>query len=540
MNAAGEQSVSARQRAETYLRLQAEAELRTALGFPRYRPPRQPLLARIGNSRRGLRRRRAVIRAALRAQSKPTQRRSLLRRSVSRIWQPVAPAWHRAVFGAWRFRARWRRARREQAPAPAEACLERVTGLATGFVSAGAVDEQAAESLVADMRTALAARGLIDEDDLLSGMRFAHPLGKSRTMPRTGSLRAIQVGTATTCAADGRSGRVYFGAMVLDANSAELTVLAKFTYTGTASAEAMVRRHGRHPLMAIFDACSATDDRGGSYHADFGGGGSDEDWDGTLNFSPVPPATARWLDVTVPGAAPVRVDLTAPAVSYSVTSTPLAADGLAERYVDGVSVELLRYGRIDGPADDEMANQVAAVAGLLRSGVLTDRSPALRRFAAVARRVRLDFPGPLVSIRPQELPPEWVAMLHERGRDDAPKGVIALAAMLPELEGAQCVLTGIRSDQEDTTLHVHARGWPTAPHFRSVSLEPFTWTARDDVGGWYVTGHAGGGFSSDGRADIDLRLEPAISAAARSLEIILTGKTGQVSVTVPLDWQESI
>ncbi len=553
MSTAGGQLVPGHERAETYLRLQVEAELRTALGSPRHRQPeRCRLLARIGNARIAVRRtyrRRAATRAVLRArsaraQSPGPQRRSLLQRSASRIWQPVAPRWHRMVLGFWHFRAHFRarlgRAHREQATPPAQAGLDRVTGLATAFASAGAMDEQAAESLIDDLRTSLAARGLIDEDELLSGLRFGHLPRGPQTAPRTGSVRAIPVGAILECDAGDRSGRVYLGAMVLDANSAELTMLARFTYTGTAPSQAMIRRHGRHPLMATFDACSATDDRGGSYHAYFSGGGSDEDWDGTLHFSPVPPATAHWLDVTLPGATPVRIDLTAAPVSYAVASTPLAADGLAERYVDGIGIELLQWGSVEGLADDATANQAAAVAGLLLSGVLSDRSPALRRFAAVARRVGLDLPAPLTSIRPEALPAEWLAMQHLRDRDDAPNGFIALAAILPELEGAQCVVTGIRSEPEDTTLRVHARGWPTAPRFRSLSLEPFTWTARDDAGGWYATGHAGGGFSSDGRADIDLRLLPAINPAARSLEIILTGKTGQVSVTVPLDWREGI
>jgi hypothetical protein len=542
MSAAGGQSVPGHERAETYFRLQAEAELRAALGLPRYRQPRQRPLSRIGGAWRRVRhvsRSWATMRVS--GPARPVRARSLLQRSASRIWQPLAPMWHRAVFGFWRLRHQLRRPHRQDAPAPAETCVERLTELATAFASAGAVDEYTAESVVADLRTALAARGLVDQDELVGRIGgLGWRLRTQPAAPRTGAVRAIPVGAVTRYEADGQSGRVFLGAMVLDANSAELTVLARFSPAVDASSVAMTRRHGRHPLMTTFDACSATDDRGGSYHAHFSGGGSDEDWDGTLHFSPVPPATARWLDVTVPGAAPVRVDLTAAPVSYAVTSTPLAPEGLAERYVDGQCIELLESSHGGVLADDEAVSRAAAVAGLLLSGVLTDRSPALRRFAAVARRLRLSLPASLASVRPAALPAVWLAVQDRRDRDDAPTGIIALAAMLPELEGAHCVVTGLRSEPEGTTLHVHARGWPTAPHFRSVSLEPFTWTARDDVGGWYVTEHAGGGFSSDGRADIDMRLLPAISPAARSLEIILTGKTGQVSVTIPLDWQEGL
>jgi hypothetical protein len=554
MNGASGQSMSGHQRAETYLRLQLEAELRTALGFPRYRQPRQPRgpgpLASLARSRRSVNiyRSRATARTLGRARSvqarlTPEQGRSLLQRSASRIWQPVAPRWHRAVFGFWHFRAHVRarldRSGRDQEP-PAESCVYRLTGLATAFASAGAVDEDTAEALVADLRTALAARGLIDQDQLLAAMGSGHSWPGQRAASGPGSLRAIPVGAVTDCETDGRSGRVYLGALVLDANNAELTVQARFSLAAGAASIDMTRRHGRHPLMAIFDACSATDDRGGSYYAHFSGGGGDEDWDGTLHFLPVPPATAQWLDISVPGAAPVRVDLTVPPVSYPVTSTPLAEESLAERYVDGVCVELLQSADVDGLRDGQGADQAAAIAGLLMCGFLTDHTPALRRFAAVARRLRLDLPAPLADVRPQALPAEWLAMLDRWDRDDGPAGVVPLAAMLPELDGARCVITGLRSGPDGTTMQVHARGWPAGSRFRELSLEPFSWAARDDVGGWYTTGEEGGGYSSDGRADMDLRLMPAISPAARSLEVILTGKTGQVSVTVPLDWQEGI
>jgi hypothetical protein len=74
-------------------------------------------------------------------------------------------------------------------------------------------------------------------------------------------------------------------------------------------------------------------------------------------------------------------------------------------------------------------------------------------------------------------------------------------------------------------------------HSGGQSIERFWWTARDDLGGWYVLGEGGGSYS-DGEADLDLRISPTLDPRARALEIILTGATTQVSVTVPLDWQE--
>ena len=68
---------------------------------------------------------------------------------------------------------------------------------------------------------------------------------------------------------------------------------------------------------------------------------------------------------------------------------------------------------------------------------------------------------------------------------------------------------------------------------------PFRWAARDDVAGQYVVGPHGSS-SRDDEADLELELQPAIDPAAPTLEIILTGRTGEVSVMFPLDWQEDI
>ena len=41
-----------------------------------------------------------------------------------------------------------------------------------------------------------------------------------------------------------------------------------------------------------------------------------------------------------------------------------------------------------------------------------------------------------------------------------------------------------------------------------------------------------------GHSDLTLRLTPALHPAATSIDVVLTGKSGRVTVTLPLDWQE--
>jgi hypothetical protein len=122
-------------------------------------------------------------------------------------------------------------------------------------------------------------------------------------------------------------------------------------------------------------------------------------------------------------------------------------------------------------------------------------------------------------------------------RHAGPTGIIPVAAVLPEVDGAQCIIGELSSDPDSATLQIHARGWPEPRHAGRLRIEQFSWTARDDLGGSYVLGEGGWSYS-DGEADLDLQISPAIDPQARSLDITLTGTTTQVTVTVPLDWQE--
>jgi hypothetical protein len=559
MMAAGGHAAPGAQRAETYLRLQAEAELRTALGFPRYEQPRRskvPARARyIAHTLQRSRRRAAAVRRfnQMQTRGRPGQPQAhadrtlahrpgaVLRRSVSRVWQPVAPAWQWAVSRLWRLRRRLHaRSGREHQPAPAQASLDRLAALAGALTGAGAIDEATAESVLVDLETSLAARRLIDDSALLGRPSFAGPQRGHGQLAHLGPLHAIPVGKTADCQLEDRAGRAYLGVMIVGSQSADLTVTARFPAPATERAIPKTARRAPHLMRTHLDQCTATDDRGSSYHAYFSGGSSDEEWEGTFHFTAVPPAGARWLDVTLPGAEPVRVDLTIPPTVLATAAASLPESGAADRYLDSLTADLLLSGWAEDPESDWEPDAVPAASGLLAAGVLVADSPALARLAAVAQRAERDLPAPLAGVRPAELPADWLSLLARRDSEDGPTGAIPVATALPELDGARCVITELCSESHSATMRVCARGWPVHRHFRMLPDEPFRWTARDDLGGWYLAEEHGGSSSSDGRAELQLRLHPAISPAARSLQIVLTSKTGEVSVTVPLDWQEGI
>jgi hypothetical protein len=567
-----------RERAETYLRLQAEAELRRALAMPEYKPPRDhraPWAISLTAQANRMRHRRAVLDRLMRQQAdrqgQPGQAdpanqlgrraRSLLatlqqaatsslavarsaaapltrqlRRAASRAEDGIAQLRH----SAWRIRLRMRRPlprrfrRHGHEPAAAETCLERVSSLASLLAGVGAISPQTELDVVNDFEAALAARSRIDPEAML-GYQGHWMRGSAGRQPApSGPPRAHPVGIPASGELEGVPIRFYFGVLVFDQGDLAVTMQARF------SAESIGRDHRHvHPLYAALAGIRAVDDRGGTCHADFSGGGGDGKWDGRLSLWPAPPAGVRWLDMTLPGASVVRIPMDTPPADLRVRTEAVTTTA-ADRLLDALNARAMLAG-VTEAAEYFTARDTSNVAGiaadLLAAGVVTTRSESLRRLAGTAEHFGVALSGSLAPIEPADLPADWLSLHARAGRSDGPMGIICVAAVLPEIEGTQCVIEELMSDGDSATIQVHARGWPEHRHGGGRRIEKFEWTARDDLGGWYLLEDVGGSYS-DGQADLELQFTPALDPEARALEIILTGATNQVSVTVPLDWQE--
>ncbi len=572
-----------RRRAETYLRLQAEAELRRALAMPDYKPPREhrtsSLVSYAAHARR-MRRRRAIVDRIMRqharapaqagrqvtrgpADQPERQARSLLaalqRSATSSLTlarsaaSPLAPwlhqFWRHAAYrrdqirrSAWHLRRRVRRRLpqrfrgRSHEPSPAEACAERVGALASVLAAVGAISTQTEAEVVADFAFALAARSRLEPDALLGDFGFSsHRLaGRGRPHPAPGAPPVARpVGLAAAGEVEGVRVRFYLGVLVFDQGSVTLTMQARFP------PEAFEHDHYTDPMFHALSEVRAIDDRGGTYQAHFSGGGGAGTWEGRLHLIPPPAAGLRWLDVTLPGASAVRVRMDTPPADLRVTAEPVTMTA-AERLIDAQAAGLLLASTTDAAqllSGEDTPNVARIAADLLAAGVITTSSKSLRRLAGAAARFGVRLPGSLAAIQPADLPADWLSLRARAGRTGGPTGVIPVGAVLPEVDGARCVIGDLSSDADSATVQVHARGWPEFWHEGGLRIEQFRWTARDDLGGWYVLDHSGGSYSDD-EADLDFRFSPALDSRARLLDIILTGTTTQVSVTVPLDWRE--
>jgi len=536
-----------RERAETYLRLLAEAELRRALGSPVIGRPG------LGTASLPLRAAYHVLppAAALAARAvrplDPLVRRVLATRErvQGRALPPAGPAarWtFDAVSGlaaaastsagavgraGWQMRRMVRggqAAGRFDGPGLARAGLDRVGRLASDFAAAELVDPAAADSIVDGLESALAARSRLEPRG--PGWAMRRRIGQRRGSSLAGQIVAIPLGRPVTTPSEDGQIQVTLLALILAPDRAEVTLTGRLPAVADGGA--------RQPLhhWPVLLSGSATDDRGATYQAHLTAGWGESRIDGALSFHPVPPAQVRWLDVKVGQSDPVRVQVAG--------SQPVTADWVqghaspVERLIDSRAERLLSHRRLPGAGEAAVATE--AIAALREAGAVGPDSPALRRLAALLRRLGCDCPA-IRDVPPADLPESWASVLDSLDASDGPAGVSPLAVVFPEIDGTRCVLTGLSSEPDSAWLQLVGWGWPAPgrPGFPGQRTWPSVW-ARDDAGRWHIAASNGGGFGG-GHADVTLRLTPPIHPRAASLEITLLGKSGRATATIPLAWQ---
>jgi hypothetical protein len=287
-----------------------------------------------------------------------------------------------------------------------------------------------------------------------------------------------------------------------------------------------------------------------------------------FELAPVPPPGTRWLDITGPAITdPIRVGLTGAGLARAgLTGAGLTGPGPAAPRPDAVAADPVvpdpggwaslaaRVSPADRPLDafaEKVLAEVthgygtgeAALAGLaevaraLQAATGLTGSAALGRLAALADRLGLPFPPALRPLaRPAGLPDAWVSVLEHRGAADGPDRVAAVAAVLPDVDGARFAVAGLDSAADSATLRVMAWGWQPTP---LTSLDDrFSWWARDDRGRWHLAREYGAHFGG-GQVDLLVEFGPALHPEARSLDLLVRGPASQAAVTVPLRWLAS-
>jgi hypothetical protein len=573
-----------RERAETHLRLVAEAELRRATTPPRdgaAAPPDMP-----GAGRGALvARQQSAVAAAL--YDLPQRQRQVI---ALQYYGNLSETETAATIGLTRGAVHSHTAYGMSA---LQAALEtgtsyRVTQVAQLLTAARALDGEVAGQILDDFVLALGTRragaaGQRGPDPgALMRSSVAHlPLGMlmsprplaaagraatgAPTGTRTAPGRVIPLGQVIPVRGEDVSGEMYLLSYAQTASGARLTVITRargeFVPPG-------IEHNGMYRPFAVFPVhqFTARDDNGTCYAMGFSGrrGRRPTELAGEITLDPCPPPGIRWLELTTTGEPAVRIDLNPgnePPDQAGVTVRE-AGTGPGEHLLHHMAARLLLlalafpheirlHPAVPGP---EPFSCVAdglgdAMAALQACGALSPLSPVPGQLAALCATLNISGHG-ITAPPAGELPGPWLSVLaHYRrrkpeqalGRD----GCAAMAVAFPELDGIRLALLGLHNSDGRTVLYGHASGrtppGPRRPPGAELDFPLRIWV-RDNAGRWHATRAAARGWSVEAEDDSDMtmRLEvvPPLSPATTGIEVLAAGQSAHARATLPLRWQQ--
>ena len=181
------------------------------------------------------------------------------------------------------------------------------------------------------------------------------------------------------------------------------------------------------------------------------------------------------------------------------------------------------------------------IAALQDCGALPPHSPVPGQLATLC--ARLNVAGHGITAPPaRDLPEPWLSVLtqyqhKETGAAPVRDGCAAAAVVLPELGGIQLTILGLHNCQDSTIVHMHASGLMCDVIYGPDEL--YAWAMiwiRDNNGRWHATRTSG---QSGMNGEIALRVEivPPLSHATTSIEVQAIGQSAQASARLPLRWQ---
>ncbi len=292
--------------------------------------------------------------------------------------------------------------------------------------------------------------------------------------------------------------------------------------------------------VPAFATLTGTDDAGTAYRLAFSDGSwAGNAWTGTVMLLPAPPPAARWLAINSPNGQVLRADITT--VPHG-DATPRVAhepgpEGPGERLLSRQAEALLASVTLSYPAGHSQSSLAELVSTLEGAGALSPLSPAPARLAALGQLLGLPTQGPA-----DQVPARWMEVIayYGRRRRQAPlAGTGAIAAELPELDGARLAIAGLRSGGSGSFLHVLVIGLGPLPH-RRPPVPPWdaglSWWVRDDAGGWHLGVVADASPVGGPEGMLRLELLPPLSHATTTLTLEITGIAGQITANLPVHW----
>jgi hypothetical protein len=294
------------------------------------------------------------------------------------------------------------------------------------------------------------------------------------------------------------------------------------------------------PAMLPVPDITTTDDQGARYGLQWTGSGGPE-WTGDLILDPEPPRGIRWLDIAIPGGPATRIALGSPdGAEPRVRRTGLSP---GEHLLNTIAEQLLTVGtdvplelRTRGPYTNLATGLGEVVAALEAADVLSPLSPVPGQLATLCASLRVYGHG-ITAPPAHDLPEPWLSVLahfHRRKPEAAPgrDGYAAVGLALPELDGTRLALLGLHHVQGGSVLEVLVSAAET--------LLPLSVWVHDGGGRWHATRQVGSRsprMSSGGERPVSLQLVPPLARSTPWIEVVAAGTSAEVRAEVPLCWR---
>jgi hypothetical protein len=277
----------------------------------------------------------------------------------------------------------------------------------------------------------------------------------------------------------------------------------------------------------------ATDDQGTRYTVRFEGyREGTASWLGIARLEPAPPPGARRLDLFSDGIRLIRLSPGSPVVR--ATTEPVSLPP-GDRLLVLEAERILASGNARGPAQGPSPGEIITV--LTETGAITAGSPVPGQLAALCQRLGVAGHG-ITAPPAAQIPAPWASVIARRDApvpaDDA-DACVPLNCVLPDVDGARFALAGLSTVAGESHLHVISKGMPQLMDRFDRNWAPgFSWWLRDGAGNWHVANAGEPRWFTDGTQAFRLQLTPPLAAVPDTAEIVVTGPATRVRATIPI------
>jgi hypothetical protein len=407
------------------------------------------------------------------------------------------------------------------------------------LVAAGVLDQDDLDRLASELHAAIEIRSrllLNWHRPVLHRIMFESPV--SRPSPGASQpMRAAPIGASLRAGSDRAPWTLHLLSLVRTETQAVITVAMHMHWPPDGSS-ADLEHIGAGPHHMPYDQLGAVDDQGTRYAVRFEGGvGGPLTWFGVARLSPVPPPGVRRLDVIGDGTRLVQLPIGPPAPSgrqVTSLSAERAAISPAERLLVLEAERILASGDARGPIEGPGPGEIITV--LTETGAIAAGSPVPGQLAALCQRLGASGHG--ITVPPAgDIPAPWASVVAHREAPEptGPDLFAPLACVLPDVDGARFALAGLNMVAGESHLHVISSGMPRLADRYQWNWTPgFSWWLRDSTGNWHVATAGEPLTLDDDMQAFRLRLTPPLATLPDAFEVEVTGPAARARATVPV------